>query len=52
VREDITAHSEGILVIIKAARALLANMDAHERALFDFLSPEEFLQGEPRPTVW
>jgi hypothetical protein len=52
VRDDITAHSEGILVIVKAARALLADMDAEERALFDFLSPEEFLQRESWPTVW
>ncbi len=52
VREDITAHSSFILTIVVAAREKLANMSEADRKFFDFLSPDQFLQGTPRPTVW
>jgi hypothetical protein len=51
VREDITAHSEGILIIVEAAQRKLENMHELERKFFDFISPDEFLKGEPEPTV-
>jgi hypothetical protein len=52
VREDITAHSSFVLTIVAAAREKLANMDEADRQFFDFLSPDQFLQGTPRSTVW
>ncbi len=52
VRKDITAHSEGILIIVEAAQRKLENMDEVERKFFDFISPDEFLKGEPKPTAW
>jgi len=52
VREDITAHSEGILLIVKAAQRKLRDLGADDLKLFDFISPEVFLAEEPRPTVW
>ena len=52
VREDITAHSSFVLTIVAAAREKLANMSEADRKFFDFLSPEEFLQGTPQSTVW
>ena len=52
VREDITAHSSFVLTIVAAAREKLANMDEADQKFFDFISPEEFLQGTPQPTVW
>ena len=52
VREDITAHSSFILTIVEAAQKKLANMNEADRKFFDFLSPEEFLQGTPKSTVW
>jgi hypothetical protein len=52
VREDITAHSSFILTIVNAAREKLANMDEADRKFFDVVSPEEFLRGTPKSTVW
>ena len=52
VREDITAHSSFILTIVNAARKKLANMDEADRKFFDVVSPEQFLQGTPMPTIW
>jgi hypothetical protein len=52
VREDITAHSEGILVIVKAAQRQLRGWGAKGRKYFDFIKPDLFLGEEPRPTVW
>jgi hypothetical protein len=52
VREDITAHSSFILTIIVAAREKLAQMDEADRKFFDFLSPDQFLLGTPKSTVW
>ena len=52
VREDITAHSSFILTIVEAAQATLANMSEADRKFFDFLSPDQFLQGTPKSTVW
>jgi len=52
VREDITAHSEGILTIVKAAQRKLAAMGAAGLKFFDFIAPEIFLTEEPKATVW
>jgi hypothetical protein len=52
VREDITAHSEGILIIVKAAQRKLRAWGADGRKFFDFIAPDVFLEEEPRPTVW
>ena len=52
VREDITAHSSFIQSIAAAARKKLRTMSEADRKFFDFISPEEFLQGTPQPTVW
>jgi hypothetical protein len=52
VRQDITAHSSFVERICDAAWEKLANMDEADRKFFNFLSPEEFLQGTPQPTVW
>ena len=52
VREDITAHPSFNLTIVNAARDKLANMDEADRKFFDFLSPDEFLRGTPKSTVW
>ena len=52
VREDITAHSSFILTIVEAAQEKLANMNEADRKFFDFLSPDEFLRGTPKSTVW
>ena len=52
VREDITAHSSFVELICAAAWEKLANMDEADQKFFDFLSPEEFLQGTMKPTVW
>jgi hypothetical protein len=52
VREDITAHSEGILIIVHKARRKLDAWGDEGLKFFDFLSPEVFLREEPKPTVW
>jgi len=52
VREDITAHSSFVQTIVAAAWEKLANMDEADKKFFDFISPEQFLQGTPQPTVW
>ena len=52
VREDITAHSSFIQYIAEAAQKKLRRMSAADRKFFDLISPEEFLQGTPQPTVW
>ncbi len=43
VREDITVHSEGILVIVEKARKKLESWGAEGLKFFDFLTPEAFL---------
>jgi hypothetical protein len=52
VRVDITAHPSFNLTMINAAREKVAKMDEADRAFFDFLSPDEFLAGTPKSTVW
>ena len=52
VREDITAHSSFIQYIAEAAQKKLRRISAADRKFFDLISPEEFLQGTPQPTVW
>ena len=52
VREDITAHSTFIQYIAEAAQKKLRRMSEADRKFFDLISPEEFLQGTPQPTVW
>jgi hypothetical protein len=52
VRQDITAHPSFNLRMINAARDKVAKMDEADRAFFDFLSPDEFMQGTPKSTVW
>jgi len=52
VREDITAHSEGILIIIQKARKVISEWGEEDLKLFDFLSPEVFLSEEPKSTLW
>jgi hypothetical protein len=52
VREDITAHSEGIIVIVKKAQKELRSWTQSELEQFDFISPEVFLEGDPKATLW
>jgi hypothetical protein len=52
VREDITLHSEGIVLIVKKAQQRLESWGAEGLKFFDVLSPEVFLYQEPRPTLW
>jgi hypothetical protein len=52
VRMDITAHPSFNLTMVNAAREKVANMDEADRKFFDFLSPDEFLAGTPKSTVW
>jgi hypothetical protein len=52
VREDITAHSEAIITIVKAAQRHLLSMGEAAIKFFDFISPEVFLAEEPKATVW
>ena len=52
VREDMTLHSTFIQYVAEAAQKKLRRMSEADRKFFDFISPEEFLQGTPKPTVW
>ena len=52
VREDITLHSEGIILLAKKAQKKLESMGKEGLELFDFLAPEEFLSQEPKSTLW
>ena len=52
VREDITLHSEGIILLAKKAQKKLKSMGKEGLELFDFLAPEEFLSQEPKSTLW
>jgi hypothetical protein len=46
VREDITLHSEGILVIVEKARKKLESRAKEGIEFLDFLTPEAFLSEE------
>jgi len=52
VREDITAHSEGIVLIAKKAQEKLESWGEEGIKFFDFIAPEVFLAEEPKPTLW
>ena len=52
VREDITVHSDGIILLAKKAQKKLGSWGKEGLELFDFLAPEEFLSQEPKPTLW
>ena len=52
VREDITVHSEGIILIAKKAQRQLESWGKEALKFFDFIAPEEFLSQEPRLTLW
>jgi hypothetical protein len=52
VREDITLHSEGIILLAKKAQKRLESWGAEGLEFFDFLAPEEFLSQEPAATLW
>jgi hypothetical protein len=52
VREDITAHSEGVVLIAKKAQKQLEKWGPEGLKFFDFLAPEEFLSKDPKPTFW
>ena len=52
VREDITLHSEGIVLIVKKAQKELESWGEDGPPFFDFLSPEVFLLWEPKPEFW
>jgi hypothetical protein len=52
VREDITVHSEGIILIAKKAQKQLESWGKEGLEFFDFLAPEDFLSQEPKSTLW
>jgi hypothetical protein len=52
IRLDITAHSEGIKVIIAAARAKLLSLLEHDAETFGVVSPELFLSEDAQSKVW
>jgi hypothetical protein len=52
VREDITLHSEGIILLAKKAQSQLESWGKEGLEFFDFLAPEEFLAQEPKPNIW
>jgi hypothetical protein len=52
VREDITAHSEGIIIIAKKAQKKLQTWGKAGIEYFDFISPDVFLRDEPKSTLW
>ena len=52
VREDITLHSEGIILIAKKAQRQLESWGKEGLEFFDFLAPEEFLSQEAEATLW
>lgn len=52
VREDITVHSEGIVLIAKKAQRQLESCGKEGLKFFDFIAPEEFLSQEPKSTLW
>jgi hypothetical protein len=52
VREDITAHSEGIILIAKKAQRQLESWGKEGLEFFDFIAPEVFLAEEPKPNLW
>ena len=52
VREDITVHSEGIILIAKKAQKKLKSWGKEGLEFFDFLAPEDFLSQEPKATLW
>ena len=52
VREDVTLHSEGIILLAKKAQKQLESWGKEGLKFFDFLAPEEFLSQEPKATLW
>ncbi len=52
VRQDVTLHSTLIQYVAEAAQKKLAKMSEADWKFFDFISPEEFLQGTPKATAW
>ena len=53
VRFDVTAHSEGIIAICKAARSKLKRIRKREpRAISGWRWADKFLTEEPRPNAW
>ena len=51
VREDITLHSEGIIVIAKKAQKQLESWGKEGLKFFDFIAPDDFLSQEPKATL-
>ena len=51
VREDITVHSEGIILIAKKAQRQLESWGKEGLEFFDFIAPEAFM-SEAKSTLW
>jgi hypothetical protein len=52
VREDVTLHSEAIILLGKKAQSQLRSWGKEGLEFFDFLAPEEFLAREPKANIW
>ena len=52
VREDITVHSEGIILVAKKAQRQLESWGKEGLKFFDFIAPDDFLSQEPKSTLW
>jgi hypothetical protein len=52
IRLDMTAHSEGIILLAKKAQKKLQLWSSSEMNEIDFIAPDVYMEGEPQSTLW